>query len=449
MRFLAPGWLVPLDSGLWAVDRYQPVAAVLDLRDGTVRNVVSWSAQPPPAAVRYSSTVVLDDGTSLWVQQESGGPVVRVGEEGIAASGLVDDSDDPTAKQSLQVCRPGFAWCSGSADEYEVVPRGAPPSEPPRHGRLQRVDSDGRVHTVELDRGVRELLDTPQGLLVAAVGDDVHRRPRWDGDRDKVAHGTRHFLLPWQETPPPFLGDRYALPADFHPPPRTPHPTLPSQDVAGYGPVAAGGGLEWFAGPGRRAPDDDPAFARPVLSARGPDGTTVASWDLGGGWIDAVTAHGTRLTVALAHRPTGWRSHVVHHPVEVFTLDAADGSRTDVLAADAVDVSEGCWPLQPPPVDARSYAWEVLRSAQRGAGQLERVGAREVRYRLDGSWPQTVLELTCTVSGRPGVVLRQRTPLFDELGRAIGSQYAAAHLVDRLASHWQPRPGVADGFLDL
>ncbi|WP_432545022.1 hypothetical protein [Kineococcus sp. SYSU DK002] len=413
--------------------------------------MVSWPALPPPAAERYSHTVVLNDGTSLWIQQESGGPVVRVTTDGIAATALVDSSEDPLMRQSLTLCRPGFAWCSSSAEEYDVVPRGAPAGAPPRRGQLQRVDADGRIHAVTVDRGVRELLATPEGLLVAAVGDDVHRRPRWDGDQDRVAYGTRWYLLPWQATPPPVLTDRYALPADFQPPPRESPPDLIPQDVAGYGPITRSGGLEWFADPHPRPPgDDDRAWARPILSAREPEGATVASWDLGSGWIEAATAHGSRLSAAVARRPRTWTSPVVQHPVEILVVDADDGSRVELLPAEAVDISEHCWPLAPKPPEAKLRAWQTLRATQRDAEHLERVGAHDVQYRLDGSWPQTVLELTFTVLERPGVRLRQRVPLFDELGRTIGSQAAAAPLVDQLAAHWLPAMSRArDGFLDI
>lgn len=450
MRFLTPGRLAQLGSGLWAVDRLQPVAAVLDPHDGAVRRVVSWPDLPPPAVEARSRRTVLDDGTSLWVQEESGGPVARVTTGGTAATGLVDGSDDPSVRQSLALCRNGVAWCASTATGYEVLDRDAPPFEPTRRGQLQRVDADGRVHTVVLDRGVREVRESPQGLLVAAVGDDVHRRPRWDGDRDRVGHGTRWYLLPWHVSPPFSLTERFALPAGFQPPARDAPASLVTQSVAGYGPVARSGGLEWFARPSPPPSGGDRSWTRPVVTAQRHDGSEVASWDLGGGWLDAVTARGTRLTVAFARRSAASTSPVVRHPTEVLALDASDGSRTQLMAAESVDIGDQGWPLGPEPENVTFYAWKVLRAAQRGSAELERVGAREVEYRLDGAWPRTVLELTFTVSERPGVRLRQRVPLFDELGRGIASQHAAARLADRLAAGWSPpSDGDRSGTVDV
>ncbi|WP_432482919.1 hypothetical protein [Kineococcus esterisolvens] len=447
MRFLRPGWLIELDSGLWAVDTSQPVAAVLDPRDGRVRRVVSWPAVPPPAV--HARPVVLGDGTSLWVQQESGGPVVRIGTDGIAAAGWVGGPTDHAARQRLAACGPGVAWCATPAPEAEYVRRGEQPRTFLGFGQLRRVDADGRVLTVAMDRGVQALHASPQGLLVAAVGDGYGLR-RWDETQDRVNRDTRWYLLPWQEEPPRSLTDEHALPQGFEPPPADDPSSLFSQDLRGYGPIARGATLEWFTQPSEHPPAAGRSWTRPVVSARDTSQQVLASWDLGDGWIEAVSACGTRLVAAVARRPRTWTPRTAQHPVDVIALDASDRSRTDLLPAGSLDVSEHCRPLQLRPLEADSYAQQMLQEVQERAGRWQQVGARDVEHRLTGSWPDTVLELTLTVPERPGVRLRRRVPLFDELGRILGPQYPDAHLVDQYEAQMLPPVDQArDGFLDV
>ncbi|NAZ74303.1 hypothetical protein GTQ99_02535 [Kineococcus sp. T13] len=451
MRFLRPGWLIELDCGLWAVDATQPLAAVLDPHDGQVRHVVTWPAVPPPQV--HARPVVLGDGTSLWVQPHPGGPVVRIGLDGVAAAGWVGGPSHPLARQHLAACGPGAAWCATAAPEAEYVRRGEQPRTFLGYGQLQRVDAEGRVLTVAMDRGVQALRASPEGLLVAAVGDG-HGLRRWDETQDRVSRDTRWYLLPWKlpwnQEPPQALTEDHALPRTFQPPPADDPSSLVSQDVPGHGPIARRGELEWFAEPSQQAPSGGRAWTRPLVSARDASGQVLASWDLADGWIETISASGSRLLLAVARRPRTWTSSAAQHPVDVIALDAADGSLTELLPAGSVDISEHCRPLRPRPLEADSYARQVLQEVQDRAGRLQQVGARDLEHRLEGSWPHTVLELTMSVLERSGVRLRRRVPLFDELGRILGPQYPDAHLVDQYQAHMLPPLSQArDGFLDV
>ena len=460
MRFLRPGWLIELDCGLCAVDATQPVAAVLDPRDGRVRRVLSWRALPAPAV--HARPVVLGDGTCLWVQQDPGAPVVRIdpdaidpngtgtGTDGIAAAGWVGGQDvDPASLQRLAACAPGVAWCATPAPQAEYVRHGERPRPFLGFGRLQQVHADGRVLSVVMDRGVQELRASPEGLLVGAVGDGYGLR-RWDESEDRVHRDTRWYLLPWQQEAPPSLGQEHALPLGFEPPPADDPSSLFAQDLRGYGPIARQGALQWFAEPSEQAPTGGRAWTRPLVSARESTGQVLAAWDLGDGWIETVSTSGTRLLIAVARRARTWSSSAAQHPVDVIALDASDGSRTDLLPAGSLDISEHCRALLPRPVEADSYTRQMLQQVQGRTERLQQAGAQDVQHRLDSSWPHTVLELTMTVPERRGVRLRRRVLLFDELGRILGPQYPDAHLVDQYQAHMLPPLSQSrDGFLDV
>ncbi|WP_432496799.1 hypothetical protein [Kineococcus auxinigenes] len=70
--------------------------------------------------------------------------------------------------------------------------------------------------------------------------------------------------------------------------------------------------------------------------------------------------------------------------MDVIALDASDGSRTDLLPAGSLDVGEHCRPLQPRPLEADSYARQVLQEVRERADQLQRLDARDVEHRLVG-----------------------------------------------------------------
>ena len=69
---------------------------------------------------------------------------------------------------------------------------------------------------------------------------------------------------------------------------------------------------------------------------------------------------------------------------------------------------------------------------------------------MSGNGPSTQLEWTFAFEGYPGVRLRRRVPLFDELGRVTEPDYAAIHLMEDLDTLALPPAGAArDGILDI
>ena len=128
------------------------------------------------------------------------------------------------------------------------------------------------------------------------------------------------------------------------------------------------------------------------------------------------------------------------------------------LSGDEVDISDLCWPLVPRPLDADSYAQQVLASWSRmdrywqgpdGWHPLTS-GVSGSRARLVGDWPATRVEFTFDYAPRPGVRLRRYIALFDELGAIDDPEYADIGLMEDLdTERVPPLEDARDGFLDL
>ncbi|MEO7130506.1 MAG: hypothetical protein ABIZ07_03915, partial [Dermatophilaceae bacterium] len=85
-----------------------------------------------------------------------------------------------------------------------------------------------------------------------------------------------------------------------------------------------------------------------------------------------------------------------------------------------------------------------------GAGSPLTAGVSHARTRLSGQWPDTCLEWTFSYQRYPGLVLRRRVPLFDELGRAVNHETAVIHLIEDLDTGALPPASAAhDGILDI
>lgn len=201
--------------------------------------------------------------------------------------------------------------------------------------------------------------------------------------------------------------------------------------------------LDWLTGPdtwaaGRRWrvgwSRADRSFPRPVHAVgEASDGDDVRRLIGHGAAITAVT-HEESLWVAVeSERLLGTYTRPV--PIALVRLDARTGDVSTVLAEDAVDVADGCWPVLPEPPDPWAFA-ELWRDKV----QLE---APWWSVTVSGRWPRTevVVELPHPVV--PDVRLRRCVPLYDELGRECPPQYVATHIEEHLATT-RP-PDVLDG----
>ncbi len=77
-------------------------------------------------------------------------------------------------------------------------------------------------------------------------------------------------------------------------------------------------------------------------------------------------------------------------------------------------------------------------------------GLTDATTTLDGPWPDTHLQWTFRWAARPGLILRRRVRLYDELGRPAPLEYAAIHLMEDLETGAVPPSSEAcDGILDI
>lgn len=224
------------------------------------------------------------------------------------------------------------------------------------------------------------------------------------------------------------------VPSLIHPHPR-PRPMwvdgTPSAVDWLRGPDTVAAGRRWRVGWSRA----DHAFPRPLYA--------VGEWP-DGDRVRALIGHGTAVT-ALTHRDAVWVA-VEHprllgtytHPVPIalVRLDTASGRLDTVLPADAVDVGDLCWPLVPEPAHPQAFAQQWRGTLQSEAPQWS--------VTVVSRWPDSELVVVLPHPDAPGVRLRRRFPVFDELGRQDPPQYAVTHIEEELATAGPPDvpPGV-------
>jgi hypothetical protein len=174
------------------------------------------------------------------------------------------------------------------------------------------------------------------------------------------------------------------------------------------------------------------------------DGQERVRVDLGQGTVRAALGTRERLFVVLAD--PGQRGAVL-------AVDPATGELTEVLGAAWVDIAEHCRPLSAPPADLRSYTRYWLRNWADETGHVVPAydGMSEGRAELVGAWPAIAVEITFNWDQRPGVRMRRRLALFDELGRHTPPEYSDVHLTEDLATGQVPpaSPDLRDGVLDV
>jgi hypothetical protein len=425
-RFLVPCEVVELQSGLWVVDVTQPVAAVLDPVSGVVRRLVSWPELPPAHVIQWYRQV-LGDGSSLWVQEEESGPVVRVDSDGITVAVW-------TSGLRLLACGGGAAWCGPRPPAQELVysptatPTGPPWSdfEPPR--RLLRISPNGHTTPIPVLETIRSVHAASDALMVQVDVDPWHLH-HLGGDTYEVRYATRWLRLPWDADIPDRLTiESHALPAGQDP---------PNQERFG-------------------ATGVHPIFHRYDREAASRARAWVSQWNIGPGRLHGAATAGGR-SVILVSSTERW-PHQGHEPLDLLALGDPPDDVTMLLEADTLDISRQCWPLVPRPLDADSYLRQIratydyrddpwqnhLPPSQRQPDSTNR------RTEITGDWPDTLLEWTFDWPTRPGVRIRRKIRLFDELGRIREPQYAHVHLEETLATRTMPPTTAAhEGIIDI
>lgn len=195
----------------------------------------------------------------------------------------------------------------------------------------------------------------------------------------------------------------------------------------------------WSVGSIQESPPPASFRRRLQATAHTPDGSEVQRWNLGRGDVLSAIPLGDRLAVTVV-RPGGTS--------EVLMLDPDAGEVTVLLATDAVDITDLGWPTVTQPVHADSYVTQVRAQWSRlsfGEGRLF-----DEHATLLGQWPDTQLEWTFRWTTRPGLILRRRVPLFDQLGRIAYPEDATLDLMETVESGLiPPADDAVNGYLDL
>jgi hypothetical protein len=426
MRRLRADRVYELSSGLWVLDRVHPVAVVLDPTDGQLRHVVSWGQEPAPTQLSaWRRVIAAEDG--LWVQENGldGGPLLRVGVGGIEKATW-------TKRWVLAAAGPGGAWCSRPTDAPQRVDPTddfAEPEEPYGWDLLLHVSADGRVSQVETDTAVSMVHTTEQAAWVRLERPPYTLEPTTSPDMAFVRWTDRWIPLPWGQTPPAKLS---------------------AADGTGEGEAVFEAALALVAGP--LDPTATPAaleqresVALDVQRGFAPDRTGTWPWTV----HQSGDEGGRRSSGA---KDAGSLADVVLRDERV----AGGGREVSLAALEDLDISAWCWARVARPVEVDSYLQRVLEAfgsmsatwlGSHGGHTLD--GREVVEGRLLGEWPDAHLEWRFGHSSRPGLVLRRRVELFDEVGRIEYPEYADVGLMedlstDRIPSAEQARDGVLD-----
>ena len=436
MRFLRPGWLLPSESGLWIVDEFQPVAALLSGPSGAgVSEVVSWPELPPASRTfDWPGPTVIGDGASLWTQQHRTGPVLRIAADGGRSAAWTDGLQ-------LAACGPGEAWCFPSAPRQELLQGAdAQPMTLSNSGlsALLRIGQDGRQERIWVDRPIRAIHAVADALIVA-VDDDPWTLRHLGIDTYEVVRTLRYLPIPWGcELPARLSVDEGGWSVERPPGIRsTPSPSAMTwyDQTADPRAVLHAAGLRWRLGRTHSGAQTNRPWFPVRATAHNDAGTIVADFDLGAGSITAVSSYDADTAVAVALRRPG-----PTHPVEVLCLRPDGDIAETLIAADGLDISDRCWPLVQRPVETDSYAQQILAANDSlesywiGADGVKPLadGISDVTTRLDRPWPDTHLVWTFRWTMRPGLTLRRRVPLYDELGRPVKPEFADIHLKEQL-----------------
>lgn len=429
-RFLRPGFLATVGDQLWVVDEFQPVAAALDSDSGAVRRLVSWSELPAPPATGPDGWRVFGSAAGLWVQPFREGPVALIGTEGVVQAYY-------TAGLGLCGATSAGAWCGPRRSRDELVRR------PERPEQVLCLSPDGRTSTVMVDRPIRTLCTTSEGLYVRV------RDVRVGGD---AAESWLH--LPTGASAPTWL--TRAEHGDASPPAGRPGGSWHAPP-AGNVEAPQAGGLRWEAGWPEDAHDSHHVEPEVVATGHAPgDGGERLRVALGPGRVLALTALGEHVWLALRRAP---ELTSCGGPVELIRVDARDGKVETMWSPESVEMTEWCWSLSSQPVEADAYAEYQRRSfdglaeyaekmrrayedgdtaASYGDNRVFNTDLRGLRAELVGQWPDTRLELRCTHARYPGMELVRVLPLFDELGRQTPPEYAGVHLLEAFDSNQLP-----------
>lgn len=171
--------------------------------------------------------------------------------------------------------------------------------------------------------------------------------------------------------------------------------------------------------------------------------------DLGPGDVRAMAGTPTHLWLVV-DTPRPVSSYLPPAPAAVVRLDARTGALETLLPPASLDITPRCWPLPSRPPDPTAYEghWRTVLVDD----GLTADGTRIPPHRqavLVGRWPDSEVHLLFTSYRHPGLRLRRKVRLYDELGRAVSPDYASHHLDEALASGAEPYRTDDSGVFDI
>ena len=308
-----------------------------------------------------------------------------------------------------------------------------------------------------VDRPVRALYATADALVVQ-VDEDPWQLRHLGVDTYDVVRSSRYLQIRWGSKLPQSLTITEDVGSERRPAGILTSPTNMAmswyEQTADPRAVLHAEGSRWRLG--RISSSDTDTYApwhHVLATAHEDDDRMLRRFDLGAGIVVTARAIADDTAVGVAIRRPGST-----FGVELLSLQKDRPDVTTLLAADALDITDLCWPVLTKPLEADSYEAQTLArnswlepywEGADGIRPLAR-GMSEVATRLDGQWPETHIEWTFRWHRRPGARLRRRFRLYDELGRIVKPEFADIHLMEDLDTGAVPPAFAArDGFLDL
>ena len=455
-RHLRPGPLVVVGDVVWLVDEVQPVAAVLDATTGALAAVTGWPEVPAGPRPNERRVFAADDG--LWVQQP-GGRLALIGVDGLRAGHHVSDL-------RLSAVSAHGAWCAQAPRSQDIAAtRDAPPADYRGGGELRLAPADELTRSVWVDAPVQSIRAVGGDLYVEVETGQWSRRSLGTPTSWELLTDTSWLRLGGNEPVPTTLSRaHHAGAAPARPENRVGRHRvwLDLPDLSGRGdgqlsvPDQRAGGLDWYVG----WDDTSPKRPRQVLAVAVETDTRTERWRirLGDGAAVATAATHRHVWVAV-QEPRNTATYSASTPVTVLRIDVGTGEVESVVAADSVDVTDLCWPMGEPPIDANDYAafWrqrlsglKAFWTGQDGTVRPLSEGLSDSRVDIVGTWPDTCLHVTFAWTRRPGIRLRRIIPLYDNLGRPEEPEYADIHVMEDLETgHVPPDAQPGAGYLDM
>jgi hypothetical protein len=432
---LRPFYVFSCAGFVWVVDELHPVAAVFDPVTRDLVRLVSWTEMTPGTGPRRAPRIAVDDD-GFWIQYSVEDGLGRIGPQGLMSATYCCGAE-------LICAGVDGAWLRRPASTGRDI--STSPTMPPRHeprSSIVHVDRAGDMTSVPVEGIVYSMRAEQRTLFVSVKQEPWSRvlidygdgRPR---DRYRVEWATSTLALSLDDHRPS------AVTRENHATATGPVDTSYMQDYADqtYNEAhlrkrADGTGVRWHWG--SEASRDRCTIVRAIATD---DGRLLWENEISDGWVlrGTAEAHRAWLLIRRTTRSGGGTR------LEVW--DSESQTHQHLAALDELDISEHRWPLGQQPADHESYV--RYRVAQFAAPFSERVS--DVHATYVGGWPDGFIELTYHHVAYPGLTIRSKVNLYDEVGRKIEGVYhwASSSLFEQAGTNHYPSASLAvNGVLD-